>query len=113
MLGVTWLSARHAATTSHAHDDAGALVHTQAIGEHHRADTTPHFHSTPGSDHDGHGGVCTLIGALPSTVEHARGATGLLCTLPVAIAPPPLVAAWTAIATYRLAPKASPPALLA
>jgi hypothetical protein len=111
VVSVGWLSSWHAATTTHAEDGTGALLHTQAIGEHHHDDRTAHVHSTP--QHDPHADeACRLLGALHTTVQPIASWASPTPLLPAASAAPPIAVIAVPIARYRLAPKTSPPARL-
>jgi len=104
---VGWLGAHHRAAVAHVHDPSGSLVHAAELADHHAADTATHLHGR--ADHRDAPGACTLLATL-----HARPTAGpavaAVADAAILPAPPPAIALVPpAIATYRLAPKTSPP----
>ena len=103
-----WLSAYHEAAVAHAHDAAGQLVHASKLADRHEPGAAAHLHGR--ADHRHAPGPCSLVAAVlartgaPSAVAVLVDAAIVLDARPASPAVPP------AIATYRLAPKTSPPA---
>lgn len=105
---VGWVGAHHRAEATHVHDAAGQLVHAQELAERHASDRVPHLHGT--AEHQHAPGACTLIASVlaPATVAPAMAVIAAAAL--VSETSPAIEAAPAAIATYRFAPKTSPPA---
>jgi hypothetical protein len=108
-VAVGLLAQRHEAETAHAREHSGRVVHAQALADHHEASPAAHLH---GRDGHGHAGDCSLLAmaherlVVSSHVLSAAATTAI--ALIEAAASHDSVAT---IATYRLAPKTSPPAV--
>ncbi|MDQ3370716.1 MAG: hypothetical protein M3680_35310 [Myxococcota bacterium] len=109
LLGVSWMGARHQAEVAHVRDTAGQIVHGHELADHHATSPIAHLHGR--ADH-GHSSTCALLAnlhtpiAVPASVATVA-ALSHASEVIAAIAPAPSAT----IASYRLAPKTSPPAL--
>ncbi|MBA3821745.1 MAG: hypothetical protein H0X17_22870 [Deltaproteobacteria bacterium] len=109
LLGVGWMGARHQAEVAHVRDTAGRIVHGHELADHHATSSTAHLHGR--ADH-GHSSTCALLANLHAPIAFPAGVATVSTVshaseIAVAIAPAPSAT----IASYRLAPKTSPPAL--
>lgn len=113
LLCVGLLARHHEAEAAHVRERSGRVVHAQELAGHHEASgwsgRTAHLH---GREVHRHAGECTLV-AIAHVPAVASVAPSLLAApAGSAAAPLPARAATAArsIATYRIAPKTSPPA---
>ena len=107
-VAVGLLAQRHEAETAHAREQSGRVVHAQALADHHEASSHTHLH---GREAHGHEGDCSLLAMAHdrfASASHVAIAVAIEAVEATEVAAAHDIAA--AIATYRLAPKTSPPA---
>lgn len=106
LCAVGLLGRHHEAATVHVRDTAGGIHHAQRLAEDHESSSSAHLHGR--ADH-GHAGECTLLAIAHSSI--VLPATAIAAPIPAAARELdlPAVVQRTARATYRLAPKTSPP----
>jgi hypothetical protein len=106
-VAVGLLAQRHEAEAAHAREQSGRIVHAQALADHHETSPNTHLHKR---DAHGHAGDCSLL-----TMAHERLVSSSHTPIVVATEAVALVEVAAShdvaspIATYRLAPKTSPP----
>lgn len=111
LISIGLLGARHEAEVAHVRDQNGDLVHAQELADDHEVGPAAHLH---GRDAHAHApGVCSLLAIVhaPAVAAHAPAAA-LAPVIEHELGAPPIVSVHRAIATYRLAPKTSPPAAI-
>ncbi|HWU86961.1 MAG TPA: hypothetical protein VN253_06785 [Kofleriaceae bacterium] len=111
LLLVGWLGARHEAEVAHVRDQRGGIVHAEGLVDRHEVSPSTHLHGREAHAHAT--GACELVAITHAPLIAAQPPTGVaLAVVAQELGAPPKAGIGAALATYRIAPKTSPPALI-
>jgi len=107
LLCVGLLARRHEAEAAHAREQSGRIVHAQELADHHVVSANAHLHETAVHEH---AGDCSLLALAHAPILDAAPIV-LATTAATSTDVVATIASVThvSIASYRLAPKTSPP----
>jgi hypothetical protein len=107
LLCVGFMANRHEAEVAHVREQSGRIVHAQQAAEHHEASTNAHLH---GIESHKHAGDCSLLALAHERIAIASApALAIPVESSAAFVPAAAHDIVVARATYRIAPKTSPP----